>query len=206
MKKIIMLALFAAALAGCPNEPSHKYDVPVIVDIMGNVMQPDVTADIHTALEQALACPADQLVWSIQEGVGPLAGGLITQGGVYTSPSCGSPYIGATVHVVATGCGRTGIAPISITQETLNSIALDRAFAWEGTADVCVPPKAALGTACPGDVNLCPSVDGCWCLVMGQQVTFHARLDFTCTSAYTLPLPSPVPTNACGNCGKATCP
>jgi hypothetical protein len=170
---IVGLALLLSACAPPASAPDPV--VPPVVT--GNVTGPGGSADLSSAFATALACDASQLTWSISENTAaaPTAAGSVTSAGVFTAPACGSPFIGSSVHVVATGCGKTATAAISIS-DTFVSLAIT-------AAEVTNPSAAACMAADPLNVTVRP----------GATVQFFVTFTFACHTAVSPALPSPLP-------------
>ena len=94
---------------------------------------------------------------------------------MYTAPHCGTAYIGSVVHVVASGCGKTGTATVALTENLL-----DLSVAY---LVITVPGQPACLAADATNATVPPDA----------QAAFYSRLSFTCHDAYSPALPAPLP-------------
>lgn len=170
--------ILAALLVACqPGETRY-------IDVSQNVVAPNSSTDMQAAFASALACDPSGMVWSIQEAAGvwnPAMDGSVSASGVLSAPKCGSPWVGATIHVQAlcVANGRTGVAAITTAEENLNTVQIAQAIVREcGSA----PCRAAN----PGSVNVR------LCLPSEPQTTiqFYSSLTFTCSTVYSPDLPA----------------
>lgn len=164
MRKLAVLLAVVALGVAC----DHRTTTPP-GGINDTIVVVGDSADLFTAFSQALQC--SDLTWSVQEGT---SAGTVSATGVFTAPACGSPYVGSIVHVVANGCGKTGVGAVSIAED-LNDVAITHAILVTG-ASSCLLPS-------PTNITVAP----------GATVQFYARLRFTCHDVYNPALPSPLP-------------
>ncbi len=153
MKRLLTLAVLAAACGPAPQSPSQAQNPP------GQESQ------LEKVARAALACPTGTLTWSTD-------GGTISATGDFTAPPCTAPYADATYHVTVSGCGNTTILPITVS-DTLRSIAVYcgvvapetccRIPPWTVPPGTQVQVYAALQYSCAGHVEysqappaLCP--------------------------------------------------
>ena len=164
-------------LLACSGDPqSQRFDVTVDA----GAVTPATDHQFQALMARALSCDAASLTWSIQEAgnagfVSP-RDGAISSAGVYTAPSCGSVYVGAIQHVLASGCGKTGSAQIATAQEVVNTVAIAAAVLNPGTSAACLA-RDPLNVSIP----------------IGGTVAFYARIDLTCSAVFSPSLPVPMP-------------
>ena len=162
-------------LLACSGAP-----VGQTITVDAGAVTPAASYDLQSVMSRALACDAASLTWSIQEAgnagfVSP-RDGAISSAGVYTAPSCGSVYVGAIQHVLASGCGKTGSAQIATAQEVVNTVAIAAAVLNPGTSAACLA-RDPLNVSIP----------------IGGTVAFYARIDLTCSAVFSPSLPVPMP-------------
>jgi hypothetical protein len=148
MKKLAILAVLV--LAGCaPAEPA-----PVTVNVLtGNVAKPATDYSLMAAFTAALPCAGQPLAWSIREqGIGWTAtDGGITQGGVWTSPACGSVWLGQVLHIDAScPSGQTATATIATVPEQLSGVQIAYAVRTAPAPACLFPDPANLSGMPPG--------------------------------------------------------
>jgi hypothetical protein len=212
MRSPIAFLILVVLTTGCPKPA----DTPLPLDIQAAVVYPDREYNFQMAYAQALNCDPATLVWSIPElgGAGTVNSidGWITQAGVYHSPSCGSLYIGAFQHVSATcpATNQSGSAIVNIGQELLRTISVVAAVVRPGASDSCYDHTGFCtpnGSTIPGSVacdmftwpDICATGDFCQLSTTvnaNDTVNWYARLIFSCTTAYSPPLPT-VPPAVC---------
>jgi hypothetical protein len=147
------------------------------VQVTNNAMTPGESRSLASSFALALSCDASSLTWSIQEST--LSGfqsprdGAISSGGQFTAPQCGSQFIGTIMHVVATGCGKSGTANIAVASELLNTVNEAYAVKNPGTASACLAPDP-LNVSVP----------------IGGIVQFYAKLTYSCSTVYSPALPT----------------
>lgn len=165
MKKLALLLILAMVACTQPAEPPPAAPAPTA---------PGQSLGLQSIVSQALSCASTSITWSVQEG---LEAGTVTQDGVYTAPPCGSPYVdGPDVHVVAAGCNQTAAVPIQIRQKVL-AVTITDCVSYAMTPDAChvAGPSPACTTSA------------------GGYVWYYARVDLSCSSAYSPPLPTSWP-------------
>jgi hypothetical protein len=117
MKKLAILAVLL--FAACEGAPAIEIKpLPVA--------KPGQEVSFLTAFTAALPCNGQPLTFSIREQTAAwtaLDGG-ITQGGVWTAPSCGSSWMGQTLHVDAKcpATGQTAFAAIATVPEIVTGV------------------------------------------------------------------------------------
>lgn len=177
MKKILV-ALVSVIMASCSNGVGTIY----VLAAPGNVMYPGTSLEAQTQFATALSCDVTKLQWSLYEagnaGFTSPFDGAVTSAGVYSAPQCGSVYIGTTVHLVAI-CptnGNNAVAELAISQDLLSVVDIAYAIVDPGLPTACVAkdPLHVVSTSL-------------------QRVQLYTKLTFTCGSAYTPALPSPLP-------------
>lgn len=178
MNKLIglFLAMIVTVGMGCKIYPTNDDNIR-IRELQGNVVYPGQEYLFGPVFAAALECDASQITYSIQESVDPgfqsPRDGVVTQQGVYTAPSCGSPFIGAVQHVIGRGCGKTGIAAMAATQEVVDSIAIAYAVINPETPGACLAPDPLNITVAPGTV-----------------IQFYSKLVLTCSEVVSPPPPA----------------
>jgi hypothetical protein len=211
MRRIVPIVASLIFLTGCP--PTQDVAVKPPVEIQQAVAVVGHEYNLQAAFAGPLNCDPATLVWSISELAGPGVvndiNGWITSVGVYHAPLCGSAYVGAIQHIKATCPSNTltGTATVNIGQEQLTSIGMIMAIpdpggpttCWDHTG-FCTPngTNTPGATACDTNVWPDPCPAGNYCqlsttIPANGQVAWYARLVFSCTIAYTPPLPSPLP-------------
>ena len=177
MRRVLPLVL---ALAACGQNVT-----PPNVNVTTN---PAKVVTLGAELAAAISCPTTTVTFTIQEStaagfVSPRDGAITTTGD-YTAPSCGSVYVGGTEHVVASGCGLTATATVSIQQEVVQNVGITSAIEFPGTASACL---------CSNPLA-CPPVP----IGLANAIQFYSSVVMSCGETVTSPtLPSPLP---------ATCP
>lgn len=165
MRKLALLVAFA--LFACTPAPQPP---PVTVP----QANPGQSVGLQAVVAQALSCAASSLTWSVQEG---LEAGNVTQDGVYTAPPCGSPYVdGPDIHVVAAGCNQTATVAVQVRQKVL-AVTITDCISYAMTPDAC--HVAGASPACA--------------TTAGGYVWYYARVDLSCSSSYSPPLPTTWP-------------
>lgn len=144
----------------------------------GNVAYTGQRYDLRQSFATALNCPATQITWAVQEGD---QAGTITTDGIFTPAKCGSPFVGSTVHVIASGCSQTASAAITVA-EKFAGIDLAYAVVDPGLPSACLAADPHLITVYAG-------ADG----GVGQKVQFYSAVTFTCRVSYSPPLPASWP-------------
>lgn len=165
MKKIAIIA--AMLFASC------DVTQPVAVNVLsGNLAKPATEYNLLASFTSALPCAGQPLDWSIREqGAGWVAiDGSITQAGLWTSPGCGSIWLGQVLHVDAkcASTGQTATATIATVPEQVSGVQLAYAV-------VTNPGQAACLAANP----LAPVIQA------GGAVQFFARVVTTCGEVVT---------------------
>ena len=161
MLLVAVLLLFASG--GLVGACGVDAPVPPPAPDGGNV-GPGASVSFAAVAAAALSCAPTSLTWSVLEPTG----GVVTQTGSYTAPSCGPTYADGTYHVEAVGCGKSVSIPVMV-NEIVTSIT------------IC---GVAPGTTCcaPG-----PAV------VPGGAVQFYATVGLSCHSVSQTGMPAPCP-------------
>lgn len=163
--RLIRSALLLLAIAGSACTGPAAPPGPSV-----GVARPGGSYDLSPAA-LAIGCAAGQVAWSITEdAVTPGQAGSITSSGLFTAPACGSPWVGASVHVVAAGCGRSVTVEVAVA-EAVQGVTITDAVLYPGTPQAChaAPPISVLP---------------------GTAVQFYARVDLTCRQVYAPPPPA----------------
>jgi len=154
-----------------------------MVFMPGNVASPGQQYALGSSFSDALQCPASALTWTIVENAPPNppnAGGSLDAAGNFTAPACGSPFVGSTVHITATGCNRSATVAVAVVED-LQSVTLAAAIVTT-TPPGTIPPVTCLAVD-PAN----PAVEA------GRTIQFYARLSFSCHDAVTPTLPDTMP-------------
>lgn len=162
MKKILSLSLILTACA--VSQPP----------VQTSVVYPNESVSV-SALAAAINCPAPSITWSVSENIGPsVDAGTVDANGNYSAPGCGSPFLGTTVHVVASGCGKSASAAVALSQR-VNAVDIAYAVVTSG------------GTSClaadPHNVTVTP----------GDTIQFYSSITRTCGVDYSPSLPGTWP-------------
>jgi len=211
MKRLIPAVLASLLfIVGCP-QPVDNSEPPVTVKpIGGNVASPGTSYNFLSAFTDALPCNGVALQWSIREqGIGWLAiDGNITQNGVWTSPACGSVWLGNILHIdakcpaTATTPQRTASAVIATVPEQVSGVQIAYAVRNPASAGACRYPLSpdgknlvANGQLCPGSAIACGKLaDGsndpqnpsmCYCILAGETIQWYAKVVTTCGEIIT---------------------
>lgn len=199
----LLVLVGVLGLAGCP-QPVDVSDVGV-KPIGGNVAIPGTSYNFLTAFTAALPCAGSALVWSIREqsfGWLPIDGN-ITQAGVWTSPGCGSAFLGQLIHVDAkcTATGQTASATIATVPETVSGVQIAYTVLMPTN---CLMPSTpdgknfvAQGSTCPNAPQACTNAGGCYCILPSGTLSFYAKVTTTCGEVITPALPTPWPPATC---------
>jgi hypothetical protein len=172
MNKILAaLVVSLVFLTGCPGPVPSTEEVSV-KPIGGNVAAPNTQYNFLSAFTTALPCSGVPLVWSIREqttGWLPIDGS-ITQNGIWTSPACGSTWLGQQLHVDATcvATGKTASALIVTVPEQVTGVQIAYAV-------VTNPGQAACLSPTPTNPSVNP----------GGTIQFYARVLTTCGEIVT---------------------
>lgn len=202
-----LFALLAGLLifTGCPAPETTEPPVTV-KPIGGNVASPGTQYNFLTAFTDALPCNGVALQWSIREqsvGWNVSLDGSITQAGVWTSPACGSIWLGNVLHVDAkcVVTGQTASATIATVPEHVSGVQI--AYAVRNPAgSACRYPLTpdgknlvANGQFCPGATTACGKLaDGsndpqnpsmCYCVLAGETIQWYAKVVTTCGEVVT---------------------
>jgi len=180
-----LFALLAGLLlfTGCPA-PQDTPDISVGI-LNGNIAKPDTSYSLLSAFTAALPCNGQALVWSIREqtiGWSISTDGSITQSGVWTSPACGSVWLGQQMHIdaVCVASGQTATAIVATVPEQVSGVQIAFAVVTNIGQASCLAANPASPTVQPGGT-----------------IQFYARVNTTCGSVVTPTPPATWP---------ATCP
>lgn len=172
MKRFVPVVLASLLfVVGCPQP--EQVDPPVTVKpIGGNVAIPGTQYNFLTAFTAALPCNGQPLVWSVRElqvGALPIDGG-ITQQGIWTSPGCGSTWLGQILHVDAqcVATGQTATAAIATVPEQVTGVQIAYAVVTNIGQASCLSSNPANPTVQPGG-----------------QIQFYARVLTSCGEVVT---------------------
>lgn len=208
-----LLALLVGVLifTGCPAPETTEPPVTV-KPIGGNVARPSTQYNFLSAFTDALPCNGVALQWSIREqGLGwdVNVDGSITQTGIWTSPACGSVWLGNILHVDAkcVATGQTASATIATVPEQVSGVQIANAVRNPGASTACTYPSTpdgknlvANGQLCPGATIACgklangtddpqnPSM--CYCVTAGETIQWYAKVVTTCGEVVTPPAPT----------------
>jgi len=180
-KVLAALIVSLAFLTGCPG-PVTPNDVNVTT-LNGNVARPETTYSLLAAFTAALPCDGQPLVWSISEAsVGvwtPAIDGSITQTGLWTSPACGSVWLGQQLHINAycASTNQTATAIIATVPEQVTDVAIMYAVVTNLGQASCLAPNPLAPTVQPGG-----------------SIQFYARVLTTCGEVVTPTPPATWPT------------
>jgi hypothetical protein len=170
--KNVMLVLTLVLAAACNNNKPNDGDVDIDL-LSGNVAIPATQYNLLSTFTAALPCAGQPLVWSIREqsvGWNATLDGIITQTGLWTSPACGSVWLGQILHVdaVCTATGQTASAAIATVAEQVSGVQIAYAV-------VTNPGKAA----CLAPNPITPPIQA------GGSIQFYARVLTTCGEVIT---------------------
>ena len=196
MFKISLLAALAGILLfiGCPAPKETSINVGVM---NGNLAVPDTSYNLLSAFTDALPCNGVALNWSIREqsiGWVIATDGSITQGGVWTSPACGSVWLGQQMHIDAkcVASGQTATAVVATVPEQVSGVQIAYAVRTNVGQAACLFPSTpdgrnfvAQNQLCPGATDACVNPNGCYCVQGGATVNFYARVITTCGEVVT---------------------
>ena len=172
MKRLVPAVLASLLfIVGCP-QPA-EVDPPVTVKpIGGNLATPSTQYNFLTAFTSALPCNGQALQWSIREqSIGWLpVDGNITQAGVWTSPGCGSTWLGNILHVDAKclATGQTATAVIATVPEQVSGVQIAYAVVTNIGQASCLAANPNAPIVQPGG-----------------QIQFYARVLTTCGEVVT---------------------
>ena len=169
MKKLALIA--ALLFAGCPG-PQQDNSLNVGV-LNGNLATPDTSYNLLSAFTSALPCNGVALVWSIREQTASwviTTDGYITQAGVWSSPSCGSVWLGQQIHIDAkcVASGQTATAVVATVPEAVTGVQIGYAV----VTNIGQPACLAFNPAAP-------------VVQAGGSVQFYARVVTTCGEVVT---------------------
>jgi hypothetical protein len=168
MFKIRALAVLVGMLifTGCPG-PTQEAGINVGV-LNGNVANPSMTYNLLSAFAAALPCAGAPLVWSIREqnvGWNPALDGNVTQDGAWTSPACGSAWLGQQMHIdaVCSSSNQRATAVVATVPEQVSGVQISFAVVTNVGQPACL-------AADPTNPSVKP----------GGTVQFYARVITTC--------------------------
>jgi hypothetical protein len=172
MKRIIPAVLVALLfITGCPAPETNEPPVDV-KPVGGNVAVPGTQYNFLAAFTSALPCNGQALQWSIREqSIGWLpVDGAITQNGIWTSPACGSVWLGQILHIDAkcVATGQTASAAIATVPEQVTGVQIAYAVVTNIGQAACLAPNAAAPNVQPGG-----------------QIQFYARVITSCGEVIT---------------------
>jgi hypothetical protein len=165
MKKLAILA--AVLFAACDGKPPPTEIGPP------RVAAPGATVSFLAAFSSALPCAGQALTFSVREQTPawvPAVDGGITADGVWTAPSCGSAWLGQTIHVDAKceASGQSAFASIATVPEVVSGVQIAYAVRLL-PLPACLLPDPDLVSAMPP----------------GTQIQFYAKVTTSCGDVVT---------------------
>jgi len=180
MFKISLFAVLAGILLfiGCPAPKETSINVGVM---NGNLAVPDTSYNLLSAFTDALPCNGVALNWSIREqsiGWVIATDGSITQTGIWTSPGCGSVFLGQQIHIDAkcVASGLTATAIVATVPEQVSGVQIAYAVVTNIGQPACL-------AAFPTNPYVQP----------GGSIQFYARVVTSCGEIITPPAPATWP-------------